>query len=169
MALPSKLRKFNLFNEGRSYLGIVEEVTLPKLSWKTEEYNGAGMVAPVDIPLTLEKLELQMSLGGMVLDALHQFGTIGLSDVGLRFNGSYQEGQGNVIQAVECVIRGYHREIDIGNVKQGENTQHKITSALSYYKLSVDGQDIIEIDALNQIFVVNGKDLYADHRKALGL
>lgn len=169
MALPNKLRKFNLFNDGNSYLGQVEEVALPKLSWKTEEYDGAGQVAPVDIPLALEKLGMEMTLGGLVLGALKQFGTIGVSDVPLRFNGSYQEAQGSSVLPVEVNTRGYLREVDMGNAKQGDNTQHKLTYALSYYKLTVGGNDVIEIDALNQVFVVDGKDLYADHRQALGL
>lgn len=169
MALPNKLRKFNLFNNGNSYLGLIEEVTLPKLGWKTEEYDGAGQVAPVDIPLSLEKLEMEMTLGGLVVGVMKQFGTIGLADVPLRFNGSYQEAQGSAIKAVEVNVRGFHRQIDPGNAKQGDNTQHKISTSLSYYKLTIDGEDIIEIDALNQVFIVDGKDLYADHRQAMGL
>ncbi|ELN4703478.1 phage major tail tube protein, partial [Escherichia coli] len=40
---------------------------------------------------------------------------------------------------------------------------------LSYYKLTVDGDTIIEIDLLNMISIVDGDDLLADHRKAIGL
>jgi P2 family phage contractile tail tube protein len=39
----------------------------------------------------------------------------------------------------------------------------------SYYKLSVNGQDVIEIDFVNMIEKVNGNDLFAALRNAIGL
>ncbi len=38
MALPRKLKYLNLFNDGNNYIGVVEEMTLPKLSRKLEAY-----------------------------------------------------------------------------------------------------------------------------------
>ncbi len=35
-----------------------------------------------------------------------------------------------------------------GEAKPGEDTEHKIVTACTYYKLTVDGQEIIEIDTL---------------------
>ncbi|MFI9653959.1 phage major tail tube protein [Guyparkeria sp. GHLCS8-2] len=169
MALPKKLKKFNFFDEGHSYLGVAEEITLPTLGWSSEEFEGAGMVGPVDIPMSLEKLEAQWTLGGLEAQVLRQFGICGLAGIGLRFNGSYQDAQTCEVLPVEVTMRGYHRQIDMGNAKQGDNTQHQITSALSYYKLIVNGETLIEIDVINQVFVVDGEDKYAEHRKAMGL
>ena len=44
--LPKILKNFNVFVDGRGYAGRVDEITLPKLTIKTEEYQGAGMSAP---------------------------------------------------------------------------------------------------------------------------
>lgn len=169
MALPKKLKKFNIFDEGQSYLGVAEEITLPTLGWKSEEFEGAGMPGSVDIPMTLEKLEAQWTIGGLEVQVLRQFGICNLAGIGLRFNGSYQDSQTCDVVPVEVVMRGYHRQIDMGNAKQGDNTQHQITSALSYYKITVDGRVEIEIDMINQVFVVDGEDKYAAHRQAMGL
>ena len=43
MALPRKLKYLNLFNDGLSYMGVVQSVTLPKLTRKLENYRGGGM------------------------------------------------------------------------------------------------------------------------------
>ena len=51
MALPSKLKNMNYFNEGNSYLGQIKTVTLPKLTRKTEDYRGGGMNATVKVDL----------------------------------------------------------------------------------------------------------------------
>ncbi len=70
---------------------------------------------------------------------------------------------------MEILARGRHEEIDFGDAAPGEDTEHKITTALTYYKLTVDGEEIVEIDLLNFIFKVNGKDLLEEHRRALGI
>jgi P2 family phage contractile tail tube protein len=40
--------------------------------------------------------------------------------------------------------------------------------ACSYYKLTVDGLDWIEIDLLGALFIVFGTDRYAEIRDAIG-
>lgn len=60
-------------------------------------------------------------------------------------------------------------EIDPGKAKAGENTEIKIKTALSYYKLTIDGEILIEIDFVNFIETVGGKDRLADVRAALTL
>ena len=46
---PRVLKGFNLFVDGRGYAGKVEELELPKLTIKTEEFRSGGMVAPVEL------------------------------------------------------------------------------------------------------------------------
>ena len=65
--LPAKLKQFNVFNDGQSYLGVAKQIELPKLKMAAEEYRGAGMLAPVDHDLGLEKLEMTATYGGMAM------------------------------------------------------------------------------------------------------
>jgi P2 family phage contractile tail tube protein len=37
-----------------------------------------------------------------------------------------------------------------------------------YYKLEVDGEEIIEIDTLNNIYKIRGEDKLADYTSAIG-
>lgn len=169
MSLPAKLKNMNLFNEGHSYMGKIDEVVLPKLTAKMEEWRGGGMDAPVDIDLGMEKLSMEWTAGGWLPDALKQFGALNASGVGLRFAGAIQSDDTDQVKAVEVVVRGRHSEIDMGNAKAGEDTAHKYTTSLSYYKLTVEGEELIEIDVLNMVKKIGGKDLLADHRAALGI
>ncbi|MNU06056.1 Phage tail tube protein FII [compost metagenome] len=70
---------------------------------------------------------------------------------------------------MEIVVRGRHEEIDFGDAEPGEDTEHKITTTCSYYKLLVDGRTEIEVDLLNFTLIVDGRDLLAEHRRAIGL
>jgi UDP-N-acetylmuramoyl-L-alanyl-D-glutamate--2,6-diaminopimelate ligase len=55
--LPKILKNFNVFVDGRGYAGKIDEITLPKLTIKTEEYRAGGMDIPVSIDMGMEKLE----------------------------------------------------------------------------------------------------------------
>jgi uncharacterized protein len=169
MGLPNALKNFNLFNEGRSYMGEVEEVKLPKLSRKLEDFRGGGMDGPVGIDLGQEKIELEFTCGGFMEDVFKQYGTTKANGVMLRFAGAYQRDDTGDVKAVEVVVRGRHQEIDPGDGKSGDKGKTSVKSALSYYKLTVDGKELVEIDLLGLIFTVDGKDMLEAQRKAIGL
>ena len=169
MALPNVLKNFNVFNEGRSCMGQVDEIKLPKLARKTEKFRGGGMDGEVDIDLGQEALEIEQVLSGFALDAYKQFGITSANGVMLRFAGAYQRDDTAAVQAVEVVVRGRHKEIDPGSSKSGDGGKTTVKSPLTYYKLTVDGKEVIEIDLLAFVFKVDGKDMLEAQRKAIGL
>lgn len=172
MALPRKLKYLNLFNDGLSYMGVVSSVTLPKLTRKLENYRGGGMngVAPVDMGLDDDALSVEWSMGGLPDDQLwSQYAAASAASVPLRFCGSYQRDDTGEVVAVEIVMRGRHKEMDFGDQKQGEDTETKISTQCTYYKLTIDGKELIEIDTVNMVERVNGVDMLEKHRRNIGL
>ncbi|HEM7785398.1 TPA: phage major tail tube protein [Acinetobacter baumannii] len=171
MALPKKLKLMNLYNEGNSYLGQTGEVTLPKLGRKFENWRGGGMNgnAKVDFGLSDDAIEMTWKLGGIDKLVLQQFGAATIGAIGLRFAGSYQRDDTRELTAVEIVIRGRHEEIDFGNAKPGDDTETTVKTIWSYYKLTIDGEVIIEIDIPGVKEIVNGVDLLEKHRQNIGL
>lgn len=158
MALPAKLKNFALFNAGLSYLGEVAEVTLPKLARKTEEYRAGGMPGPIKNDLGLEAMEMEWTANGFLRSLLVQFGMLQHDGVQLRFAGALQSGDSEVVQALEVVVRGRHTEIDFGTAKAGGDTEIKVKTAVSYYRLTLNGEVLIEIDFPNMIENVGGFD-----------
>jgi uncharacterized protein len=169
MALPSKLKALNVFMDGINFVGEVTEVTLPKLSRKTEEYRGGGMNGTVDIDLGLEKLELSATYGGFMREIFATFGAATHDAVLIRFAGGYQREDSEELDAVEVIMRGRHKEIDMGSAKPGEDTEFKVSSSLSYYKLTLNGKTLMEIDTVNMIEIIDGVDRLAKMRSAIGL
>ena len=90
MALPRTLKNFNLFNDGDSYLGQVEEITLPTLTRKTEDYRAGGMMGPVKLDMGQEAIECEWKCGGLMRGVLAQYGITKPDGVQLRFAGAYQ-------------------------------------------------------------------------------
>lgn len=169
MALPRKLKFMNLFNDGKSYAGQVEEVTLPTLARIMEDYRGGGMNAPIKTDQGMEALSMEWMCGGLMEGPIRQFGITQHDGVLLLFTGSYDAEDGSGVQAVEVEVRGRHSSIDMGTAKPAEGGNMKITSELSYYCLRINNEDVIEIDIANMIEVIDGVDRLKEHRKALAL
>jgi P2 family phage contractile tail tube protein len=169
MALPRILKHFNVFTDGVTHAGEVEEIDLPKLTRKVEEYRAGGMNGPVEIDLGSDKLEMETSYGGLMREVLQQYGTTTIDGAMLRFAGAYQREDSGEVDAVEITVRGRHTEITFGKGKTGAKDPFKVKSSLTYYKLTVNGEEWIEIDHVNFIERVFGKDRLADQRKAIGL
>jgi len=169
MALPRVLKHFNIFNDGNSYLNEATEITLPQLQRKMEEFQSGGMDMPIKTDMGGEAMTLEFTCGGLMEDALRQFGSQSHDAVGLRFAGSYQRDDGTATSAVEVTVRGRHSLIDMGSAKKGDAGAFKVTTELSYYKLAIDNDDVIEVDVLNMKMIVNGTDLMEEHRTAIGI
>ncbi|CAG9246122.1 Major tail tube protein [Burkholderia diffusa] len=169
MALPRKLKGFNLFQNGENFVGQVAEVTLPKLTRKMEDWQGGGMGGPIKVDFGNEGIQMEWTAGGFMKSVLQQYGITQHDGVLLRFAGGYQAEDSASVDAIEIVIKGRHSEIDPGTAKSKEDTSFKVTTVASYYKLSINGEDIIEIDFVNMIEKINGSDLFETLRKAIGL
>jgi uncharacterized protein len=169
MGMPAVMKHFNVFQNGVSYRGKAEEVTPPKLTRKMEEWRGAGMLGPIQLDMGMEGMELEWSVGGIDKDMLTQFGAITADSIMLRFAGAAQNDDTGDWVAVEIVVHGRQKELDFGSFKPGDKTTVKATMPLTYYKLSIDGEDVIEIDLINFIAVMGGKDVLAEVRRILGI
>lgn len=169
MSLPRKLKNFIVFNDGTAYMGQVPEADLPALTRKMEEYRGGGMNGPIKLDHGMEGLEFNWTMAGFERSLLAQWGTLAHNGVLLRFAGAIQTDDETTAQALEVVMRGRHEEINFGTAKAGDNTQIKVKSTLSYYKVSMNGEVLIEIDFVNMIENIAGEDRLASVRLALAL
>lgn len=169
MAIPKKLRLFTLFVDGENYIGKVPSVTLPKITRKTEDYQGGGMIgaAAVDLGLDGGALDASMVVGGVVEELILKYGG-DIDGLRMRFAGEIYSGGTSSLLEVE--MRGRLTEIDGGESKQGDDTNHTYAIKNTYYKLSVDDKPLLEFDLLNFIYKRNGQNLYPDRIiSALGL
>lgn len=170
MALPKKLKYFNVYVNGTSYMGEIESFTPPKLTRKLENYRGGGMpgVAPIDLGYDDDALTLEWSIGGLAYQVLEKHGGL-INGVTLRFAGAYQKDDSEDFVKVEIIVNGRHKEHDRGELKQGESNSTKITTQCTYYKEIIDNEEITEIDFINMIDKVGGKDRLEQARRAIGI
>lgn len=167
--LPKKLKDFNLFGNGSSWQGLVPSITLPELSRVMEEYRGGGMDGAVELDMGQEVITMEWNAGGIIADLFVNYGTPIHDAELLRFTGSYESDETGETTAVEVVVRGRHKTINMGDAEGGSNNQIQTTTTCSYYKITVGGQEEIEIDLPGMIFRVRGVDRLEQRRANLGL
>lgn len=170
MALPHILKDFNLFGDGNSWQGKIPELTLPELARRMVEYEAGGMDGPIEVDHGNQLQEFEWTAGGMIVDGL--FDTYGspVHDAALlRMAGSYESDEDGSIVPVEIVMRGRHKTIGLGDASKGDNNTISVTTTISYFKLDVDGETVIERDVPGNVFMVRGEDRLAQRRQALGL
>ena len=168
MAIPKKLKNLTLFVDGQGYAGRVETLEPPKLTVKTEEFRGGGFDAPVEIDMGLERLEARLEVAEYDPALFRLFGLIDGNAVAVTLRGALQ---GDSTEATPLVIslRGAWRELDSGSWRSGENSTLTAMLAVRYYKLEIDSEVLIEIDVENMVRRIDGVDVLAEQRTALGL
>jgi P2 family phage contractile tail tube protein len=169
MSQPKTLKDLNLYVEGHGFAGKVTELTLPKLTRKTEDYHAGGMGAPIDMDMGLEKLTASFTLTEFNDTVLRQWGVTSRNGISIRFKGSLGAGRDRAEVPVEVALRGTWNELDWDTWKPGELATLKVSIAVLYYKYTQNSQVVFEIDPVNGIEIVNGVDLLAQRRKNLGL
>lgn len=168
MALPKILRNFSLYVDGIGYAGRVTEATPPSLAIQTEEFRAGGMDAPAEIDMGMEALELSFTLAEYNPAVLRQFGLMNQNAVQVALRGAMMA-NGEDATAIVVNGTGHFKEYDPGSFAAGEATEAQFTMGLRYYKLTMGGDVIHEIDVENMIRIINGVDQLASIRAAIGI
>ncbi len=168
MAATDIRKNFTLAVDGRGYAGKVSEFTPPKLTQVTEDFRAGGMNGTLKLNMGMEAMDADFTLLSYDRNVLALFGLVdgGQFQITAR---EVLESYDGTITAVVHNMRGKITEMDSGTSKSGPSDPLKVTVALSYYKLTHGGRVTQEIDIENMIHFVNGVDVLAQQRAALGM
>lgn len=171
--IPKVLKGFNLFIDTVGYAGVVEEVNLPKLDLKMDEIYNGGMDAPIDVEMGMSKLECDFTLSEYTPAVITAFGLRttatsqgGGAQIPLTMRGAL-DGEQNAYVPVVVSVTGALKDLDMGGFKSGERAPLKCSMTLRYYKLTIDGADLVEIEVGNMVRKINGVDQLESMRSAL--
>lgn len=168
MAARDVRKNFNLFVDGTSYAGQVDEVTPPKLTLKTEEYRAGGMNTPVKLGMGTEVMDADFTMVAFDRKVLALFGIAEGQFVQFTLRENLESYDGTATPVIHS-MRGKITEFDQGTVKAGDKPAIKVALNLSYYKLQHGDVVVQEVDAVNMIHIVNGVDIMATQRANLGI
>ena len=169
--IPEKLINFRVYLDAVDLLGVAD-VTLPSLEAMTDTVRGAGIAGEIDSPVLGHFGSMACTLNWRTTTRNHA----ALAEQkrhNLTVRGAIQQldaGDGTY-KAVPCkvVLGGVPKKTDLGKFEVGAAQDASTELEVTYIKLVLDGENMIELDKLNYIYAVRGVDQMAGIRTALGL
>lgn len=163
--LPDSLKGWTAFVDGYGQAGVSATGKLPVVKFKTEEHKDGGMDGPEDIALGLEKLEWELTLNKLSPIAMK---LVGRPDVPITLRGSMEDEAGNK-RPVVAQLRTPVHEVDKGEWGEAKKVELKLKGTATYYRLTIAGDEIYEIDVRGLVRRIGGVDQLAQRRANLGL
>lgn len=167
----NKVYDANVYVNNSSTHGQASEVTCPDLSAIMTEYKALGMIGTAEFFNGFEKMEATIKwtypenniqkacanplkpLDVMVRSSKAEFDTGGMT----------------AEKPVVIYLKGYPKKHPGGTYKAKEDTELETTLSILYFKQEIDGEEIVELDVINNIYKVDGEDLTAARRQNLGI
>lgn len=171
MNVPEKLINFRVYQGGDDLVGIAD-VTLPNLETMTETVKGAGIAGEIDSPVLGHYSSMELELNWRTLEKSNVL-LASPRGVQLDLRGATQvydsSAAAYVVRPVKVVVSGVPKTTEPGKLDVGTTSDTKNTIEVNYMKITIDGEDVLELDKYNYICRVGGKDYLAEVRDALGL
>lgn len=168
MAARDILKNFNLFVDGRGFAGNIGEYTPPNPSILTEEFRAGGMDGPIALDMGQELMETSFNLRAYDADVLALWGVAPGNLIQVTARGALESVDGTVKPVVHN-MRVMIKAPDRGTWSPGQTTTLGIAATVEYFKETINGVLICEIDIPNMIRNVGGTDRLADIRTAIGM
>lgn len=168
MKIPQVINRFNMYKAGNKLIGFTGEVELPTVSMLTDSLEGAGTGGNMDVPVIglTENMEVKIPYMAVTKDMMSMANPNQSADLTIRgaIQGTDPATGKIAYTSMAIAFRGTVKEIAPGTIKAGAKMESSVTLTLSYYKIVLDNETVLEIDKLNGIFVVNGEDVLKEVR-----
>lgn len=157
--LPKQIVDFSVYNNS-TLIGTGDEMSLPDIVFKT--YTATTPGGEIDLPtLMTENMEQETPFDVLDKEAA---GLVSVGDTtSLTIRGAAQcvnpDTHGLEYKQIKIEEKGITSKVAIGTLKRGDKMDSSITNNLTYIKVTLDGMVLIEIDKLNGVCKINGKDI----------
>lgn len=166
---PRILKNFNGFVNGRGNAGRIDECELPEISVKTDDHRAGGMDTETEIDMGLEKLAAKFTINDPDPLILGLVGNMNSNSAQLTLRGSFVRDADNTRVAVIAEMTGRLKKGSWGTWKAGDKSGQQYEMSVNYYKLTVAGAVVYEIDVENMVRIIGGVDQLAGIRSDIGM
>jgi P2 family phage contractile tail tube protein len=167
----NRLTNANIYLDGVSLLGKAEEVSSPTITFKMTEHKAMGMYGAMEFPSGIDKMEMKIKWNSLYPEVMKKAAGP-FKNHQLQVRGSLE--QWNAIEGrksevpVVIFITGAFKNFPTGTFKQHDNVELETMLTVYAIKEEIDGEEIVEVDVMSNIFKVNGEDQFAKFRANLG-
>lgn len=161
--IPEMINNFNAYSNGSRLIGVTAEVTLPELEQMAETLSMAGMLGEINSSAIghFGAITQEVPFSNLTVDIFSAMSP--LNGVNLTFRGSEQvtdpsTGAKKFVQ-IRVVEKGTFEGFNPGVLKKGGAGNPTVKYGLNYILVEIGGKQKFELDKLNNVFKVNGKDI----------
>lgn len=163
--LPELINNYNVYNKGQQWVGVTGDVELPDLESLTETMEGAGMLGEVDVSAVGHFASGQMTVPFVTVNK-QVFEALNFAEpLELQIRASKQSANkataGTDFTPTRVVLRGMGHTVAPGHLTKGKQMETSVEIEYTYIKVEDDGYTVLELDKLNNVFIVNGVDQLA--------
>lgn len=162
--VPEKINEYNVYTNGTKMIGLTEEVALPEIKMKSSTVEGPGIKGEIDSPTIgqFESMEATLKFRTLYSSATDLLDPTATQNLTLRAAQQVLDRTScSAFKSLRVVLGGRTKSFNPGKVQRGESMDAELTVEVTYYMVEVDGQQVLLIDKLNDVYIVNGKDLLA--------
>jgi len=134
------------------------------------DHKALGMVGSAEFFAGIDKLEAKIKWNSLYTEVLKKAANPFRSvQIQARASLETYNNMGKLAEVpAVAYLSGTFKEFPLGNLKPQENAEYETTMSVNYAKLVVAGEEIFEIDVLENIYKVDGIDILAVYRANIG-
>ena len=167
--IPEVINAWNAYNKGSKLIGVTGSVKLPDLDVITENIRAAGVLGDYDtsIPGYFGSIEQEVPFGMLEEDIFSLMDPTQSVDLTFRASAQYTVKQTAAVdyQGMRIVEKGRFKSFSGGKLEVGKAMEGTLKLEVLYYLVEKNGVKLVEIDKLNGVYIVNGKDMLEKVRK----
>lgn len=170
IVFPEVINGFNVYNDANRIVGTTGDVNLAELKAMTAVVSGAGILGEYNTAVIGQFQSMSQEIPFRMIDRDYflMLNTGEQSKLVIRSSVQQRNREtGGTLstQAMRIVFRGHPTAAKMGSLKIGNLMNASITMEPTYVLVEIGGVTMLELDKLNSIYKINGKDLLAEIRK----
>lgn len=166
----NRVTNANVYIDGNSFLGKAEEVNLPMIKHIMTEHKALGMVGKFEFFAGVDKMETKIKWNSFYKEAMVKMADPTTTlQVQVRASVETYASAGRTSEKPLVIyMTAQPKDFPGGNFKQHDNVELESNLNVIYFKLEIDGEILMEVDVLSNIYKVAGIDILAKYRENIG-
>lgn len=159
--IPYAIAKYKVYLGTKELTGIAGEVTLPDLEEMTETFEGAGILGEIEVGTEGRFSKFEAEFPFQTLDReITELKMNSDKAISLRAAGEYINRETGKIEfaKIKVTLKGPRTSLSLGKFADNKPTQSTVKMKPFYIKVEVNDEVLVEVDKLNSVYKLNGKD-----------
>ena len=161
-----KVHSFNVYEDGEVLVGIMDEIDLPGFEFLSDTISGHGIAGEIEDPTVGLTKSMEWEPKFRTLYKNMSLNPLKSKTYTVRAAQQGRDAEGNVgFSGVKAIIKGKPKSFSAGKLKKGSPAEPSSKIEVTYYKLEVNGECLVEIDKFNGVCKINGEDVLAEAKQ----